>query len=47
LISKGVTFFLILIMESLAEPAQVIGGGFVASAYALNEKEKRRTERNE
>jgi hypothetical protein len=45
LISKGVPFF--IIMESLAEPAQVIGGGYVASAYALNEKEKRRIKRNE
>jgi len=32
---------------SLTKPAQVIGGGFAASAYALNEKEKRRTNTNE
>jgi hypothetical protein len=45
LISGRVEFFKKI--ESLTKPAQFIGGGPAASAYALNEKEKRRTKRNE
>ncbi len=41
---KGLIF---LKIGSLIKPAQFIGGGPAASAYALNEKAKRRTKRNE